>query len=533
MKSKSLLGFFSILEQVYLMKVGIVFPLARLLFFVILIFVLTAQLVYSHHLVARIPVINSPMEIALEDNVLYVSNLNEREISMIDAIGDSYLGKLETSSGVVAVQPVKEKNKIYIAKFEGGIDVHDLTTRLYQKTIEFPYSDIARSNVYIYPQQLVDRLTEGATLVSDGVSFAYDTKNGFLYITNYSANNVAVIDTDTDTVTKVIPVARHPIELKVDSVNNKLLVISLAGNTITFISLDDQEVITETSSGNGPWGVDIDETDHRAYVTHRASNNIGILDMATNELVGEIPISESAHTIVVDDERNILYVSLLFRDKILQIDADEKKILQVIDTGIRAWNMVHDPKTDKIYSTMRTADKVFVFGPDSISIELPVVIEDTTIIIGKVTAHSQGIRVTAASLNLDENKLVLDLIEGQGNDLAVRIPRAVLDHKEGSQYKVFVDGNEIKTFVDDCDCLGPLTDEFRQITFEVALGAKTVEIVGTDSLSSEKLDLTGKSEQDLICKDKVWIENNAGKIVCVTPSTAKQLIERGWGRILE
>ena len=125
------------------------------------------------------------------------------------------------------------------------------------------------------------------------------------------------------------------------------------------------------------------------------------------------------------------------------------------------------------------------------------------------------------------------MIEGQGSDLAVRIPRAVLDHKEGSQYKVFVDGNEIKTFVDDCDCLGPLTDEFRQITFEVALGAKTVEIVGIESLSSEKQDLTGKSEQDLICKDKVWVENKAGKIACVTPSTAQQLIERGWGRILE
>jgi len=36
-----------------------------------------------------------------------------------------------------------------------------------------------------------------------------------------------------------------------------------------------------------------------------------------------------------------------------------------------------------------------------------------------------------------------------------------------------------------------------------------------------------------ICIDKVWIENNKGKIACVTLSTAEKLVERGWGTLLE
>ena len=36
------------------------------------------------------------------------------------------------------------------------------------------------------------------------------------------------------------------------------------------------------------------------------------------------------------------------------------------------------------------------------------------------------------------------------------------------------------------------------------------------------------TEHDQICVDKVWIENNKGKIACVTASTAASLIERGW-----
>ncbi|MEK0330825.1 MAG: hypothetical protein QQN49_06250, partial [Nitrosopumilus sp.] len=39
-----------------------------------------------------------------------------------------------------------------------------------------------------------------------------------------------------------------------------------------------------------------------------------------------------------------------------------------------------------------------------------------------------------------------------------------------------------------------------------------------------------------ICIDKVWVERTAGKragqIVCVFPSTAEKLVERGWGTML-
>ena len=35
--------------------------------------------------------------------------------------------------------------------------------------------------------------------------------------------------------------------------------------------------------------------------------------------------------------------------------------------------------------------------------------------------------------------------------------------------------------------------------------------------------------ENQICVDKVWIENNKGKIACVTQNTAEKLVDRGWG----
>ena len=46
-------------------------------------------------------------------------------------------------------------------------------------------------------------------------------------------------------------------------------------------------------------------------------------------------------------------------------------------------------------------------------------------------------------------------------------------------------------------------------------------------------DVFAVSKHDVICVDKVWIESTKGKIACVTPSTAENLVERGWGTLLD
>ena len=57
----------------------------------------------------------------------------------------------------------------------------------------------------------------------------------------------------------------------------------------------------------------------------------------------------------------------------------------------------------------------------------------------------------------------------------------------------------------------------------------SVLFVGTMGITHEVF----ASENNQICIDKVWIENNKGKIACVTPSTGASLVERGWGTVLE
>jgi hypothetical protein len=57
----------------------------------------------------------------------------------------------------------------------------------------------------------------------------------------------------------------------------------------------------------------------------------------------------------------------------------------------------------------------------------------------------------------------------------------------------------------------------------------SILIVGAMDISTDIF----AAEHNQICIDKIWIENAAGKIACVTPSTAEKLVERGWGTILD
>ncbi len=119
------------------------------------------------------------MKMSLSSDYLFVSNLGQREISVIDTRSDEVVRKITTSEGVVAVEAVPEKNLVYAATFEsGGIDVYDFETGEYIRTIELPDSKIT---VWHSPQ---DDMQVYLTFVTGGAALDYNPNNGMLFVAN-------------------------------------------------------------------------------------------------------------------------------------------------------------------------------------------------------------------------------------------------------------------------------------------------------------------------------------------------------------
>ena len=244
------------------------------------------QITYAHHIIKEIALTDRPMKISLDEPLLFVSNLGKPVISIISTVSDNVVGTINTSNGVIDVEGILDKNKVYVATFQTGeLEVYDLTTKELIKKIPIPGSTIQ------FPKRLGDTALVTSTVITGGSSFGYNPNNGMLYVANYNTDEIIVIDTkNNDTIVKTIKVSAHPIEVNADPVSNQVLVTSFASKKLTFISGETNEITGTVDTGISPWGIGIDNGKHLAYIAHHNSPHMAVVDILNHKVVKQIPI---------------------------------------------------------------------------------------------------------------------------------------------------------------------------------------------------------------------------------------------------
>jgi YVTN family beta-propeller protein len=478
---------------------------------------------------------------SITDDFLYVSSFTYPRISIIDLKTDKDVGFITTSSGIMAVKAVPEKNKIYAAPFEsGGIDVYALSTKLLIKTISLPNSEITiqTSSNQPYGQR------SDLHFLTGGWSLDYNPTKELLYVADYNSNLVYVIDGKTDEVIQSIPVSRHPFTVKADPISNTVMVASLAGNEITF--LDDltgptsvkpiHEITKTIKLSGGPWGLDIDPIRHNAYVTNRGCECITVINILEKEVMDTIPLGDKAQVIAVDTSEHQIYASYLTQNKIVKIDGNTNQIVSSWNVESKPWSITINPSTHNFYTALASEDAVLVMGPESFSITLPVVtMQSPSAYVGMLSVHTQDVQASDSFLDVEKTLLTMNIESEDGGRMIIIIPRNILDSQKGGTDTLFDVIIDSKTTTHE-EYTGDASG--RIISVIVPKNSENITIVGTgasyadESLQSPATDVK-IIPKDIICKDKVWIENAKGKLVCTTPETAKKLVERGWGTILE
>ncbi|MGY5149711.1 MAG: YncE family protein [Candidatus Nitrosopumilus sp. bin_68KS] len=503
---------------------------------------------FAHHVLENIPVSENPMGMSLTDDFLYVSSFQYPHIDIIDIDNNKNVDFITTSSsGIMAVEAVPDKNKIYAAPFEsGGIDVYSLSTRLLIKTIPLSGSEIDFPTTSNQPYgQRSD-----VHFVTGGWSLDYNPTNEIVYVADYNSNNIHVIDTKTDEIIQTISVPRHPFTVRADPLSNTVMVASLAGNEITFLEdVTDEysvrpiyEVAKTIKMSGGPWGLELDPLHHLAYVTNRGCECITVINILEKEIVGEIPLGDKAMAIAVDTDEHVIYASYLTQNKIVKIDGQTNKIKSKLDLQSHPWGMEVNPKSHKVYVALKSEDKVLVLGPTSYSIHLPVLtLQIPSALVGLIHVHGQDVTASNAIVDVVNTELLMNVGTEDGGKITVSIPRYVLDSKmldTDLPFEVIVDGKSVK----HQESLSPFND--RIISLQVEPNSKILSITG--SIISEETreplqtfatpiaqEPSLSKGYDIVCEGKVWVESITGKIACTFPSTAKKLVERGWGTILE
>lgn len=469
--------------------------------FTLSILYLPIQITYAHHVVKEIALTDRPMKMSLDEPLLFVSNLGKPVISIISTVSDNVAGTINTSNGIIAVEGVNDKNKVYVATFESGeLEVYDLTTKELIKKIPIPGSTIQ------FPQRLGDTALVTSTVITGGSSFGYNPNNGMLYVANYNTDEIMVIDTkNNDTIVKTIKVSAHPIDVKADPVSNQVLVTSFASKKLTFISGETNEITGTVDTGISPWGIGIDNGKHLAYIAHHNSPFIAVVDILNHKVVKQIPIGFEAQSIAVDTNEHKIYVSFHDLDKIVKIDGSNNEIETVIELDGRTPNdIVVDSLSHKLYASIKFSNNLFVMGPESYALSIPVVTNKPPILfVDNIIAHSQDVQVlnpvlmdtqdssdnltSAAILDSENKSLSMQVSSFDGGDLQIKMPKTILNAiTEGGEYNITVLIDGVKT--EFTEIPSNVTDQQQQqqkdISKEISVfipkGDKKVEIIGKD-----------------------------------------------------
>lgn len=438
----------------------------------------TGQTAFAHHVVDQVDVARGPLRMAVAGDMLYVANLGEPSVSVIDTKTDKVVRTINTTDGASTLYAVPQLGKLYVSIFEGGrLEVYDLKTYNFIRNVTLPGSTL---DLWYSP---ADNYDKHVTLLTGGVSMDYDPTTGMLYVALYNHDHIEVIDTKTDTAVKTIDVPAHPFTVKVDPAAKMVLVASLSGSRLSFISTETNELIgSGVNTGNGPWGLDIDRSTHKAYVTHQGSFYVSVVDIPTREVVAKIPVTSAAQAVAVDSGEHKVYFSYMNNQNIVKVNGNTNEVEAVMEMDAVPWDLVADSTTHKVFASSVSTDKIVAIGPRSVSTSMPVVTFETpAAVLGTIKVHGQDVTVSEPLMNIANKTLTMAVTSADGGDLTLEIPRQMLDSQQSAndtRFQVLIDGKPVQ-YQEGTPVTAEDGTQFREITTFVPKGAAKLEVTGT------------------------------------------------------
>ncbi len=110
-----------------------------------------------------------------------------------------------------------------------------------------------------------------------------------IYVSNFSTNNVSVIDTRTNTVTATIPVGLAPQFVVISPNGQFTYVANFSSNSVSVINTATNVVSATISVGVHPQFLAITPNGSTAYVSNNSDNTVSAIDLATNTVSATIP----------------------------------------------------------------------------------------------------------------------------------------------------------------------------------------------------------------------------------------------------
>lgn len=242
-----------------------------------------------------------PQGVAITPNgaFAYVANSTSNDVSVIDTATNTVVATVPVGIGPLGVAIAPSGAFAYVTAFDfcaGSVSVIDTT-------VGSPTVNTVVAKV--------------SPLGGCPTAVAVAPNGAFAYVANFTANNVAVVDTSTNTVVKTVPVGSGPRGVAITPNGAFAYVADSMSNTVSVIETTTNTVVATVASaaiGGGPFGVAVTPNGSFAYVTVfdtvSCIGGVWVIDTITNTVVATVsPLDACPSGVAITPNGAFVYVT--------------------------------------------------------------------------------------------------------------------------------------------------------------------------------------------------------------------------------
>lgn len=153
------------------------------------------------------------------------------------------------------------------------------------------------------------------------------------------------------TKSSTILTVSNPTKAVVNSKTNKIYVVNYSAGTISVVDSLDDSVLSTIKVDNKPTSLVVNEKTSKIYVSYKDSNIVSIIDGLSNKVEGSFLVNNGDIVKDIDIDNNKLYFINRISSSILVVDADNKEVDSKITfpKNLNLQNLVFIPNTKKLY----------------------------------------------------------------------------------------------------------------------------------------------------------------------------------------
>jgi YVTN family beta-propeller protein len=272
---------------------------------------------------SSIAVGRQPNAIAIDPalNRIYVVNAGSGNVSVIDGAKDRVIATVATDTRPYAIAMDAALHRAYVTNtFSDKVTVIDGKTNIARQlpagSKDFVETDARRGQAFFisYEDPALTMLDAAGKVrredlgLSHPWGLAIDEERGIVYVTEIGKDTLVAYH-ENDGRTEKVATGSMPDAVAVDEAANKIYVANYEADSVTVIDGATMKPVATLAVGHLPQALAVDSKRHRVFVANTHSNDVTVIDGSTNHALATVAGGTNPYAVAVDSESGEAYVA--------------------------------------------------------------------------------------------------------------------------------------------------------------------------------------------------------------------------------